>query len=139
MGQEQRSALSTARNAAVRAQGETREPKKDMVYVDAEGHQRHVKDAGAQLVERQRAGAAVGKAMRVVAGTHAGLLCTVLEIEPKARPHAIPHPMPSGDLSGSMLLALLHPPCQRPSSMNVLCCCERIQWQAIPLLQAPFL
>jgi hypothetical protein len=73
-------------------QGESRDPKKDMVYVDAEGHQRHVKDAGAQLVERQRTGPAVGKAMRVVAGTHAGLLCTVLEIEPKARPPATPAP-----------------------------------------------
>ena len=64
-------------------QGESREPKKDMVYVDAEGHVKHVKDGDAQLVERQRKGAAVGKAMRVVAGTHAGLLCSVLEIEPK--------------------------------------------------------
>ena len=67
-------------------QGESREPKKDMVYVDAEGHVKHVKDAGAQLVERQTKGAAAGKAMRVVAGTHAGLLCTVLEIEPKVLP-----------------------------------------------------
>ena len=31
-------------------QGETREPKKDMIYIDSEGNQKHVKDAAAQLV-----------------------------------------------------------------------------------------
>ena len=70
----------------VQAQGESREPKKDLVYVDADGHQKHVKHAGAQLTERARKGAAAGKAMRVLAGPHAGLLCTVLEVHPKAGP-----------------------------------------------------
>jgi hypothetical protein len=64
-------------------QGESREPKKDMVYVDAEGHQRHVRDADAKLQEREKRGVHVGKTMRCIAGTHSGLLCEVLAVEPK--------------------------------------------------------
>jgi hypothetical protein len=54
-----------------------------MIYVDADGHQKHVKDENAKLVEREKRGAHVGKTMRCVAGTHAGLLCEVLALEPK--------------------------------------------------------
>ena len=57
--------------------------------MDANGHQKHVKDAGTQLTERARKGASAGKAMRVLAGPHAGLLCTVLEIHPKARTNGL--------------------------------------------------
>ncbi|CAK0782938.1 hypothetical protein CVIRNUC_006133 [Coccomyxa viridis] len=64
-------------------QGETREPKKDMIYVDAEGNQRHVKDADAKLVEREKEGVHPGKVMAILAGTHAGLMCQVLALEPK--------------------------------------------------------
>lgn len=65
------------------SQGESREAKKDMIYVDAEGHQKHVKDADAKLVEREKRGVHVGKTVRCIAGTHAGLLCKVLALEPK--------------------------------------------------------
>ncbi len=54
-----------------------------MVYVDAEGHQRHVKGVDAKLQERERRGVAAGKTMRCVSGTHSGLLCEVLAVEPK--------------------------------------------------------
>lgn len=54
-----------------------------MIYVDSEGHQKHVKDADAKLVERERKGVHVGKTMRCITGTHAGLLCEVLALEPK--------------------------------------------------------
>lgn len=54
-----------------------------MIYVDSEGHQKHVKDADAKLVEREKKGVHVGKIMRCIAGTHAGLLCEVLALEPK--------------------------------------------------------
>ena len=64
-------------------QGETREPKKDMIYVDSEGNQRHVKDADAKLVEREKEGVHPGKVMAVTGGTHRGLLCDVLALEPK--------------------------------------------------------
>lgn len=64
-------------------QGESREAKKDMVYVDADGHQKHVKDANAKLQEREKKGIAVGKTMRCISGTHSDMLCTVLAIEPK--------------------------------------------------------
>lgn len=56
-----------------------------MIYVDAEGHQKHVKDENAKLVEREKRGVHVGKTMRCIAGTHAGLLCDVLALEPKVR------------------------------------------------------
>ena len=68
------------------AQGETREPKKDMIYVDSEGNQKHVKDADAKLVEREKEGFHPGKVMAVTGGTHSGLFCEVLALEPKVRP-----------------------------------------------------
>ena len=55
-----------------------------MIYVDAEGNQRHVKDADAKLVEREKEGVHPGKVMAILAGTHAGLMCHVLALEPKA-------------------------------------------------------
>ncbi|CAL5220378.1 g2383 [Coccomyxa viridis] len=64
-------------------QGETREPKKDMIYIDSEGNQKHVKDADAKLVEREKEGVHPGKVMAVTGGTHSGLLCEVLALEPK--------------------------------------------------------
>ena len=66
-------------------QGETRGPKPDMVYINAEGVQKNVKTLDAKLVQREVKGAAVGKTMRVVGGSHAGLLCEVLAVEPKVR------------------------------------------------------
>lgn len=63
--------------------GEQRQPKKDMVYYDEHGVQKHVKTLDAKLVEREREGPYPGKTMRLVAGHHAGLLCIVLAIEPK--------------------------------------------------------
>jgi hypothetical protein len=55
-----------------------------MIYLDAEGNQKHVKEAGAKLVEREKEGVHPGKVMAVIAGTHGGLLCEVLALEPKA-------------------------------------------------------
>ena len=52
--------------------------------MDAEGNQRHVKDADAKLVEREKEGVHPGKVMAILAGTHAGLMCQVLALEPKA-------------------------------------------------------
>ena len=63
-----------------RVQGETREPKKDMIYIDSEGNQKHVKDVDAKLVEREREGVHPGKVMAVTRGTHSGLLCEVLAL-----------------------------------------------------------
>ena len=63
--------------------GETREPRKDMVYYAENGQQKHVKGLDDKLVERDRPGPRVGKTMRIVAGPHSGLLCTVLAIEPQ--------------------------------------------------------
>ncbi len=62
-----------------------------MIYVDSEGHQKHVKDADAKLVEREKKGVHVGKTMRCIAGTHAGLLCEVLALEPKVSGSSDPH------------------------------------------------
>ena len=61
-----------------------------MIYVDAEGNQRHVKDADAKLVEREKEGVHPGKVMAILAGTHAGLLCQVLALEPKASSQTAP-------------------------------------------------
>lgn len=71
-------------------QGETRGPKPDMVYINAEGVQKNVKALDAKLVHREVKGAAVGKTMRVAGGTHAGLLCEVLAVEPQVRAWAAP-------------------------------------------------
>ena len=58
--------------------------------MDAEGNQRHVKDADAKLVEREKEGVHPGKVMAILAGTHAGLMCQVLALEPKASSWTIP-------------------------------------------------
>ncbi|KAK9830438.1 hypothetical protein WJX72_011748 [[Myrmecia] bisecta] len=63
-------------------QGESRDAKKEMIYTDADGHQKHVKRLDDQLKERQKKGVAVGKTMRVIDGRHSGLLCEVLAVEP---------------------------------------------------------
>ena len=52
--------------------------------MDAEGNQRHVKDADAKLVEREKEGVHPGKVMAILAGAHAGLICQVLALEPRA-------------------------------------------------------
>lgn len=57
-----------------------------MIYIDSEGNQKHVKDADAKLVEREKEGVHLGKVMAVTGGTHSGLLCEVLALEPKVRP-----------------------------------------------------
>lgn len=54
-----------------------------MIYLDADGNQKHVKEAGVKLVEREKEGAHPGKVMAVTGGTHSGLLCEVLALEPK--------------------------------------------------------
>ena len=53
--------------------GESREPKKDMIYVDEEGRQRHVKRVGEKLVERGPSGFQVGALVAIVRGAHHGL------------------------------------------------------------------
>lgn len=58
--------------------------------MDAEGNQRHVKDADAKLVEREKEGVHPGKVMAILAGTHAGLMCQVLALEPKASSRIAP-------------------------------------------------
>ena len=57
--------------------GESREAKPDMVYLDANGHQRYTKGVDEKLVVRQRRGAAPGKAMYIEGGRHSGFFCTV--------------------------------------------------------------
>lgn len=53
--------------------GESREPKKDMIYVDAEGRQRHVKRVGDKLVEREKSGYSKGALHAITSGAHKGL------------------------------------------------------------------
>ena len=53
--------------------GESREPKKDMVYVDEKGRQRHVKKVGDKLVEREKSGFTKGALLAVTHGVHKGL------------------------------------------------------------------
>lgn len=57
--------------------GETREQKQDMVYVNEEGVQRHVKGIDDKLTVRQKAGPAPGKTMAILGGRHADMLCEV--------------------------------------------------------------
>ncbi len=78
--------LAPRKEKRVIRQGETRGPKPDLVYINAEGVQKNVKTLDAKLVEREKKGAAAGKTMRVVAGAHAGLLCEVLAVEPQVAP-----------------------------------------------------
>ena len=58
--------------------GESREPKKDMVYVDEHGRQRHVKKVGDKLVEREKVGFVKGALLAITAGQHKGLYGRVL-------------------------------------------------------------
>lgn len=57
--------------------GETREAPQDMVYVNEEGIQRHVKGIDDKLTVRQAPGPAPGKTMAILGGRHADLLCEV--------------------------------------------------------------
>ena len=58
--------------------GESREPKKDMIYVDEHGRQRHVKKIGEKLVEREKTGFVKDALIAVTAGVHKGLYGRVL-------------------------------------------------------------
>jgi G patch domain/KOW motif-containing protein len=58
--------------------GESREPKKDMIYVDEHGRQRHIKRVGAKLVEREAVGFSKGALLAVTHGVHKGLYGRVL-------------------------------------------------------------
>ncbi|GAB4821491.1 hypothetical protein N2152v2_008537 [Parachlorella kessleri] len=62
--------------------GESRD-KKDLVYLDADGHVKSSKPVDEKLVERRKEGVHPGKVMRVVDGRHSGLLCEVVALEPK--------------------------------------------------------
>ena len=53
--------------------GESREAKKDMIYVDDQGRQRHVKRVGDKLVERAKTGFSQGALVAVTDGVHKGL------------------------------------------------------------------
>lgn len=53
--------------------GDSREAKKDMIYVDELGRQRHVKRVGDKLVEREAAGFDKGALVAVTSGPHSGL------------------------------------------------------------------
>ena len=65
-----------------RRPGEAQGPKPDLVYIDpATGLQKNVKPSGAVLTERVRLGVHVNKRMRVSAGRHQGLQCTILSID----------------------------------------------------------
>ena len=62
--------------------GEAAGPKPDLVYIDPKtGLQKNVAPVGAVLTERVRLGVHVGKRMRVCAGRHEGLLCSVLAVD----------------------------------------------------------
>ena len=58
--------------------GESREPKKDLIYVDEHGRQRHVKRVGDKLVEREKTGYAPGALMAITSGAHKGLYARVV-------------------------------------------------------------
>ncbi|KOO34519.1 hypothetical protein Ctob_009557 [Chrysochromulina tobinii] len=53
--------------------GDTREPKKEKIYVDERGRQRHVKRVGDKLVEREASGFDKGALVAITAGPHQGL------------------------------------------------------------------
>lgn len=57
--------------------GQSREPKPDLVYVDAEGRQRHVKPVGEKLTVRGPTGFQKGAPVRIAHGAHAGLEGTI--------------------------------------------------------------
>lgn len=58
--------------------GESRQPKADMIYVDDQGRQRHVKKVGEKLVERGPSGLAKGAVVAITSGRHEGLYAKVL-------------------------------------------------------------
>ena len=53
--------------------GESREAKKDMIYVDEAGRQRHVKKVGDKLVQREASGFQKGALLAITAGVHKDL------------------------------------------------------------------
>jgi len=57
--------------------GESREPKPDLVYVDAEGRQRHIKPVGEKLTVRGPTGLQKGALVSITHGPHAGLDGTI--------------------------------------------------------------
>jgi G patch domain/KOW motif-containing protein len=57
--------------------GESRGPKPDLVYVDADGRTRHVKPIGEKLTVRGPTGFQAGATVRVAQGPHAGLDATI--------------------------------------------------------------
>ena len=61
-----------------RRPGETQNARKDLVYIDPNGVERQIRPSGAALVERPQLGPRPNKRMRVVRGSHSGLVCTVL-------------------------------------------------------------
>ena len=69
--------------------GESRAPKEQMVYVDEQGRQRHVKKVDEKLVKRGPSGFAAGALVALTAGPHKGLYARVvstggLDHEPRA-------------------------------------------------------
>ena len=58
--------------------GDSRESKKDMIYVDEKGRQRHVKRVGDKLIEREATGFAKGALVAITAGAHNGLYGRVM-------------------------------------------------------------
>ena len=58
--------------------GESREAKKQMIYVDEQGRQRHVKKVGDALVEREASGFNKGALHAIVGGVHKGLYGRVM-------------------------------------------------------------
>ena len=53
--------------------GDTREGKKNLIYVDESGQQRHMKSEDDKLVERDDGSLKAGQVVHVVAGRHTGL------------------------------------------------------------------
>ncbi|KAL1499716.1 hypothetical protein AB1Y20_012403 [Prymnesium parvum] len=60
--------------------GESREAKKDLIYVDEQGRQRHVKKVGEKLVERGPTGMNKGAVVAITAGVHEGLYARVVSV-----------------------------------------------------------
>lgn len=60
--------------------GESREARGDLVYVDAEGRQRHVKPVGEKLTARGPTGLQKGAAVTIAHGPHAGLDGTIVSV-----------------------------------------------------------
>lgn len=58
--------------------GESREPKKDLIYVDEQGRQRHVKKVGDKLVERGPQGMNKGAVVAITSGPHSGLYARIV-------------------------------------------------------------